>query len=338
MEIGVAMPTHGLLTRDEANFYLQRVEPEEMRVVEYAQRAEQLGYHSVWFSDHVVMGGDLDVDYPANLSGKKAYPLRPNMLDAAVVMGALAATTSRIRFAPSVHIAPYRHPLSSAHQFATVDVLSNGRLIMGVGCGWEPDEFRALAADFEHRGALTEECIQIYKLAWSEPWVEFHGRFFDISNISLDPKPVQKPHPPLVFGATTRAGARRAARTSDALYTVHLEPYIEIGVWDELRDVVREEAERIDRDVGHFRMMTFASTLPTDASDELARREPRPTLTGTAEQILSDLERFADHGYSHVTLHFHVRSGTVAELFELLDRFAREILPSAQEIEVRAFA
>jgi probable F420-dependent oxidoreductase len=338
MDIGVAMPTHGLLTRDETNFYLQRVEADEMRVVEYAQRAEELGYHSVWFSDHVVMGGDLDVDYPANLSGKKAYPLRPNMLDAAVVMGALAATTSRIKFAPSVHIAPYRHPLSSAHQFATVDVLSNGRLIMGVGCGWEPDEFRALDADFEHRGALTEECIEIYKLAWSEPWVEFHGRFFDISNVSVDPKPVQKPHPPIVFGATTAAGARRAARTSDALYTVHLEPYIEIGVWDGLRDVVSEEAERIERDVGDFRMMTFASALPTDASDELARRDPRPTLTGAPEQILADLERFAEHGYSHVTLHFHVRSGTMTELFELLDRFAQEILPSAQAIEARAFA
>lgn len=99
-----------------------------------------------------------------------------------------------------------------------------------------------------------------------------------------------------------------------------------------------EEAERIGRDVGRFRMMTFASALPTDASDELSRRELRPTLTGTAEQILSDLERFAAHGYSHVTLHFHVRSGTVAELLELLDRFAREILPSAREIEARAFA
>ena len=331
------MPTHGLLTRDEQNFYLQRVEPEAMRVVEFARRAEALGYHSVWFSDHVVMGGDLDVEYPANLSGKKAYPQRPNMLDGGIVMGALAVTTSRIRFAPSVHIAPYRHPLSTAHQFATIDVLSNGRLIMGVGSGWEPDEFRALGANFAHRGAVTEECIEIYKLAWTEPWIEFHGRFFDISNVSLDPKPVQKPHPPLVFGATTRPGARRAARTSDALYTVHLEPYIEIGVWDGLRETVLEEAERIGRDVGHFRMMTFASALPTDASDELARRDPRPILTGTADQILSDLGRFADHGYSHVTLHFHVRSGTVDELFELLDRAAREVLPAAREIEARAF-
>ncbi len=338
MDIGVAMPTHGLLTRDEQNFYLQRIEAEEMRVVEFAQRAEALGYHSVWFSDHVVMGGDLDVEYPANLSGKKAYPQRPNMLDGGIVMGALAVTTSRIRFAPSVHIAPYRHPLSTAHQFATIDVLSHGRLIMGVGSGWEPDEFRALGADFEHRGAVTEECIEIYKLAWTEPWVDFHGSFFDISNVSLDPKPVQKPHPPLVFGATTKIGARRAARTSDALYTVHLEPYIEIGVWDELRETVLEEAERIGRDVGHFRLMTFASALPADASDELARREPRPILTGTADQILADLERFADHGFSHVTLHFHVRSGSVGELFELLDRFAREVLPAAAEIEARAFA
>src|SRR5207253_4011786 len=79
----------------------------------------------------------------------------------------------------------------------------------------------------------------------SEPWVEFHGRFFDISNVSVDPKPVQKPHPPIVFGATTKAGARRAARTSDALYTVHLEPYIEIGVWDEDRKSTRLNSSHV---------------------------------------------------------------------------------------------
>src|SRR5881397_1115897 len=108
MDIAVTMPTHGLLTRNERDFFLQRIEPEEVRPIEFAQHAERLGYHSLWFSDHVVMGRDLDQFYPANLSGTRAYPRRPTMFDAAVVMGGLAAATETIKFAPSVHIAPYR--------------------------------------------------------------------------------------------------------------------------------------------------------------------------------------------------------------------------------------
>jgi probable F420-dependent oxidoreductase len=329
MDIGLAMSTHGLLARDERDFFLRRLEPEAMRPIELAQLAERLGYHSLWFSDHVCMGRDPGAKHTANESGTRAYPDQPVMLDVAATIGAVASATERVRLAPSVLIAPYRHPLTVAHQFATLDVLSGGRLIMTAGSGWDPQEFAALGADFEHRGAVTEECIEIWKHAWTAPWLDWHGRFYEITDVSLEPKPLQEPHPPIVFGAVTDAGARRAARTSDGLYPMFLDAYADAGRFDSLREVVVRESERIGRDLAGFRLYAFASGLVTDRIDGDRRR----TLTGSADQVLGDLERFAAHGYSHLTMHFEVASGTIEELFEIVERFALEVLPAAAELE-----
>ena len=329
MDVGLAMSTHGLLRRDERDFFLQRLEPDAMRPIELAQLADRLGYHSLWFSDHVCMGRDVGAKHTANESGTRAYPDRPVMLDVVATIGALAAVTERVRLAPSVLIAPYRHPLTVAHQFATLDVLSGGRLIMSAGSGWDPQEFAAVGADFEHRGAVTEECIEIWKHAWTEPYLDWHGRFYEIADVSLEPKPVQKPHPPIVFGAVTEAGARRAARTSDGLYPMFLDSYADPGRFDRLREVVLREGERAGRDLSDFRFYAFASGLVTHPVGNGRRR----TLTGSAEQVLGDLERFAEHGYSHVTMHFEVQSGTIEELFEIVERFAAEVLPEAAAIE-----
>jgi probable F420-dependent oxidoreductase len=334
LDIGLTMSTHGLLTRDERDFFLRRLDPGEMRPLELARLAERLGYHSLWLSDHVGMGRDTGAVHTANESGTRAYPERPAMLDVAVTIGALAAVTERIRLAPSVLIAPYRHPLTVAHQFATLDVLSDGRLIMSAGSGWDPQEFAAVGADFAHRGAVTEESVEIWKHAWTEPWLDWHGRFYEIVDVSLEPKPVQKPHPPIVFGAVTEVGARRAARTCDGLYPMFLDAYADPGRFGHLREAVLREAERIDRDLSRFRFYAFASGLVTDAAADGRRR----TLTGSAEQVLGDLQRFAEHGYSHVTMHFDVRSGTIDELFEIVERFAAEVLPAARELEARRFA
>jgi probable F420-dependent oxidoreductase len=329
MDIGLAMSTHGLLTRDERDFFLRRLEPDAMRPIELAQLAERLGYHSLWFSDHVCMGRDLGATHTANESGTRAYPEQPVMLDVVATIGALAAVTERVRLAPSVLIAPYRHPLTVAHQFATLDVLSGGRLLMTAGSGWDPEEFSALDADFEHRGAVTEECIEIWKHAWTAPWLDWHGRFYEITDVSLEPKPVQKPHPPIVFGAVTEAGARRAARTSDGLYPMFLDSYADPGRFARLREAVLREGERVGRDLSGFRLYAFASGLVTDPIDGDRRR----TLTGNADQVLGDLERFAAHGYSHLTMHFEVASGTIEELFEIVERFAAEVLPAAAALE-----
>lgn len=337
MDIGVVMPTHGLLRRDEQDFFLQYIKPEDVRPVEYAQHAERLGYHSLWFSDHVVMGRDLSMYYPANQSGKKAYPQQPTMFDAAPVMGALAVATERIKFAPSVHIAPYRHPLVTAHQFATIDYLSKGRLIMGVGIGWEEEEFAALGANHKQRGSVTEESIEIYKAAWTEDWIDYDGKHFQIHDVSMDPKPWQKPRPPIYFGATTERGATRAARVTDGLFTVHLDPYPPVDVWRSARDAVVAEGERLGRDLSSFWYGSFVSALICEPDDPIIQGERRPTLTGTAEQILEDIQAFADEGYQHLTLHPHIRSATIEELFEQVQWIGEAVLPEAQAIRPRAF-
>ena len=334
MDVGLTMSTHGLLIRNDRDFFLQRLEPQEMRPVELAQLAERVGFHSLWLSDHVCMGRNLGARHTANESGTRAYPDRPVMLDVVATLGALAATTERVRLAPSVLIAPYRHPLTVAHQFATLDVLSGGRLIMTAGSGWGPQEFAAVGADFEHRGAVTEECVEIWKHAWTEPWLDWRGRFYEIRDVSLEPKPVQKPRPPIVFGAVTEVGARRAARTCDGLYPMFLDAYADAGRFDHLREAVLREGERIGRDLSDFRLYAFASGALTGPVADERRR----TLTGSAEQVIGDLERFAACGYAHVTMHFDIGSGAIADLFEMVDRFGREVLPAARGIQARSLS
>jgi alkanesulfonate monooxygenase SsuD/methylene tetrahydromethanopterin reductase-like flavin-dependent oxidoreductase (luciferase family) len=122
-----------------------------------------------------------------------------------------------------------------------------------------------------------------------------------------------------------------AARTSDGLYPMFLDAYADPGRFDRLREAALREAERVGRDLAGFRLYAFVSGLVTDAATDGRRR----TLTGSAEQVIGDLQRFADHGYSHVTMHFDVPSGTIDELFETVERFAAEVLPHTGELEAK---
>ncbi len=335
MDFGLTLLTHGVMTRDDdGDCVLQHLSPQEMRPVESAVRAEELGFHSVWFSDHVVTERVTGAgEHPANTSGKRAYPDRPVLLDIPTTMGAIAGRTSTLRFSPSVYIAPYRHPLITAHEFATLDVLSGGRVTLGVGVGWEKGEFAAMGASFEHRGSVTEECIQIYKLAWTEPWIDFHGRFFDIENVSMDPKPVQDPHPPIWYGGVTPVAARRAARHCDGFYPMFLDAHSVPETFDPLREQIAREGERIGRDLGGFALGGFCQVRVTeDAEHDPRFKGRRPLLTGTSEQILEDLQHFADFGYDHVTVHLDCPTGSASEWSEQLERFAAEVLPEARAI------
>ncbi len=315
----------------------QKVSAEEMRPLAVARQAEALGYHSVWFPDHVVMERHTATRHPANESGTRVYGDRPVMLDVVTTMAAVAAATERVRLASSVLILPYRHPLNVAHQFATIDVLSGGRVIMGVGSGWARGEFDALGVPYEKRGALTEESVELIRAAWTQDWLDHDGVFFRIEDVSMDPKPLQKPHPPIAYGTSTPIGARRAARVADAIYPMFVDTYTDPSRLQVLRDEVIREADRLGRDISNFDLYILASALITDGHHALARQRVRPTLTGTSEQILVDLDRFASYGCSLVNVNLDVRSGTMSEYEELLDRFAREVLPDAARIEPRAF-
>ncbi len=333
MEIGIYANTHGQSYRDDTDMFLANTPFEEMRPVRTAQLAEKHGFHSVWYPDHVCMAIQSASAHTANVSGKRAYQPHHNMLDMAVVMGAVAVCTSRIKLGTSVLIAPYRHPLADARQFATVDLLSQGRLMLGVGCGWMAEEFTACGHDYANRNAQTEECLQIYKRSWTEEKVEFDGEFYKFEDISMDPKPLQKPHPPIVYGGNTPEGARRAIRQCDGLYSLFLDTHCEFDRFNPLQELIRREAEKLGRDTSQFRMMAAASARFTGAGDPQSKESPRATCTGTAEQILEDLQAMADAGFSMIVCMLACPSGSLTEQHEQIQRFGEEVIPQAKGIK-----
>jgi probable F420-dependent oxidoreductase len=334
MDIGLYGTTHGVGYRDEVNFFLHSVPVEQMRPVEVAQLAERAGFHSMWFGDHVCMPLASSSAHVANASGQRAYESRHNMLDVVVTMSAIAAGTTTLKLGPSVLIAPYRNPLSDARQFATFDLLSGGRLIFGVGAGWMAEEFEALALPYRERGAMTNECVEIYKRAWTRDVVEFHGRYYNFERLSMDPKPAQKPRPPIIYGGVVEAGARRAARLCDGFYPIFLDTYADPARYSALQDKIRHELDARQRDLSKFHMMAVASARITGPGDRVASLNKRPVLTGTREQVLSDLQRFADQGYWLIVIIFDA-GGTVEGLKEQIQRFGEEIIPAARAIKAK---
>ena len=197
------------------------------------------------------------------------------------------------------------------------------------------EEFVSMGQPHEHRLAMLEECIQVYQKCWTEPVVSFRGRFFAFENVSMDPKPVQKPRPPIVVGVATPAGARVIARRAEGMFTVLVRPDTDPHLFDYLQEEIRRECERIGRDPSEIAMLAFCSPRITEAQDEEATRTPRRTLGGTAEQILADLERFAEAGYSFVAIAPVCPSATSAEFAEQVEWLGREVLPEAKKIKAK---
>jgi probable F420-dependent oxidoreductase len=179
-------------------------------MIHIAKAAEASGLESVWTGEHVVLP---DPRVPPSPSD----PQTP-ILDPAVALSHIAAHTSRLRLGTGVIILPQRNPVVLAKELASVDVVSNGRLIFGLGAGYLEPEFRALGAPFEDRGAVTDEAIEAIKALWTMEKPAYKGRFFSFEGIDAQPRPVQKPHPPIVVGGMSRNGAKRAARYGNGWY------------------------------------------------------------------------------------------------------------------------
>lgn len=335
MELGLFLSTHGVTNREEGDWWHQDQDVSEMRPVESAKLAERLGFHSVWMGDHVSLPEE-SPDSLTPIGGKmrRHYPPRSNILDGAVVMGAIASATSRIKMGPSVLIAPYRHPLSDARQFMTVDVLSGGRLIMGVGAGWMKEEFEALGHDFHNRRrSALEACIDVYDQAWREGVVTHHSDFYNFDNMGVFPLPAQRPRPPIIVGATTKGTAPLIAQRTDGFIPLLTRPDHQPEDYLDVQDAIRIEAEKIGRDTRELANVAFCSFRISEADDEEATREPRWNLGGSAEQIISDIERYAACGYSVVALAPICPSRTYAEFQEQVEWLARDVMPEAKKIK-----
>ena len=175
-----------------------------------AQAAEAAGFESVWTGEHVVLPDPQAPPSPA--------PPQTPFLDPAVALSFIAAATERIRLGTGIVILPQRNPLVLAKQMASVDVLSKGRLLLGVAAGYLHQEFSALGASFGDRGARTDESIDAIRALWTQAKPEFHGKFVSFAGIDAQPRPVQQPHPPIVIGGHSPSALRRAVTRGNGWY------------------------------------------------------------------------------------------------------------------------
>jgi len=175
-----------------------------------AKAAEQAGFESVWTGEHVIVP---DPQVPPS-------PVAPDypMLDPGIALSFIAATTTTIRLGTGIIILPQRNPVVLAKEFASLDVLSNGRLIFGIGIGYLKPEFDAIGAPFDHKGPRTEEYLKAMLALWTMPKPAFDGQWIKFKGVNTMPRPVQKPHPEIVFGGHTKEAYSRAARLAKGWY------------------------------------------------------------------------------------------------------------------------
>lgn len=190
-------------------------DPQADDYIRVAQKAEELGYHSLWLGDHIVIPEKIEAAYPYSADGAAGFPRRAPFPDPFVLLGGLALATSRILLGTSVIVIPYRNPLAVAKAVTTVDLLSHGRFQFGVGVGWLKEEFDALGEDFARRARQTREYLHIMKTVWQAEPASFSGEFLTFSDIHNVPLPVQKPHPPIIFGGESLPALKRVADLGD---------------------------------------------------------------------------------------------------------------------------
>jgi len=190
------------------------------KIARVARRAEELGYDSLWVSDHIIFPTELRSPYPYSPDGK--LPLDPTnpLLEPFTVLSYAAAVTKTVKLGTSVVIVPYRDPIVTAKIVSSLDVLSGGRFIFGVGVGWLEEEFRALRQNLRDRGPQTREALLAMKACWTQEDPEFHGKFFDFAGIKFAPKPRQKPHPPIWFGGNSMPALKRAVEVGGGWHAV----------------------------------------------------------------------------------------------------------------------
>lgn len=261
----------------------------------FARRAEELGYRSLWTFQRVLapVGAELDPQYRA-------------VLDPVVALAFAAAATQRVRLGTAVLNAPFYPPAVLAKELTTLDVLSGGRLDVGLGTGWVPEEFTAAGVAMQRRGARVDEFIGCLRALWGPDPVEFHGEFYDVPASRVDPKPVQQ-SPPILLGGSARPALRRAGRLADGWISASRHDLTRIG---EAIGTVRAAAAEAGRDPDALRMVVRGVLrLDEDVRDEHGVRAP---LTGNRAAVGGDLALLAEQGVTDVflDLNFHPRIGS----------------------------
>src|ERR1043166_1028189 len=300
------------------------VESEDL--IRFARQAEALGFYCITVADHIIVPKDISVPYPYTIDGK--YPGTGYHLETLTTISFLAGATEKIRFVTSVMIAPYRNPVLTAKMLASLDVLSQGRIIVGLGVGWMKEEFENLKAPtYEDRGRVTDEYINAFRELWTSENPSFNGKYCSFSNIIFLPKPVQKPAIPIWIGGHSKQAIRRAAQLGDGWHPIGGVPTIPLEPDDVRKDLalLADYAHTAGRDPKTIRVALKGSLFDREKQITPGRRR---RFIGTAEEIAYDIREYQSAGVD--TMIFDVRRGSSSETLECMEWMAQEVFPKVQ--------
>ena len=290
------------------------------------QAAEQLGFHSVWLGDHIVR--PIGPDQPAYFKESSRYTW--DLYEPMVSAGFVAANTTTVKIGFGVLVLPYRNPVVTAKAVASLDQLSNGRVILGVGSGYWPQEFQALNMPQRHAGLRTEEYIELFRSLWKSEKPEFHGEFVEISDVLFKPSP-QQDDLPIWLGGMSDSAIRRAVRIADGW---HVPRFTVSGMAYQMRRL-REVAAAEKRDLSRFVVsnrpeVRFArKASKPDLAQDFRSGDPAPVaspIVGPPEYVAERLAAFGELGVSHLVIDLH-EGGTLKEVLGAMETFAESVMP-----------
>jgi probable F420-dependent oxidoreductase len=292
VDIGCHLPNQGPLATREA-------------LTRFCREAEARDIASLWVSDHVVFPRAKSGEYPGG-----RFPHAPDTpyLEPVAVLAAAAMVTERARLGSSVFILGHRHPVVMAKMLTSIDALSNGRLICGVGVGWWEEELTTLGVPFKQRGRHADEILKIFKTLWTSDHPTFEGEFFRFDDLGFQPKPVQKPHPPIWVGGNSPGAFRRVVTYGDGWHATYLQP------------------EPLRQSLDKLRAAADAARRPFDTIELSMRVRNTGALRTSRQEVIDLLGAYKKAGLTHVML--DIRRDSLTEMLENLEIVASDIRPA----------
>ncbi len=286
-------------------------------IARVAKEAERLGYDTIWVCDHIVIPNE-----EVNRFGAEFY-------DPFSVLAYVSACTSEVGLGSSVFILPYRNPIQVAKTLSTIDTLSHGRLIVGVGVGALTAEFVNINAPYEDRGDYSDEALRIFQELWTNADPQFQGKYYRFSGIQFYPKPVQRPRPPMWIGGNTHRALRRVVEFGDVWHPTRASP----EMLNEMMPRLRMLAERAGRDP---EKIGIAVRQPMKIVSDPSQSLDSWLLVGTTEQVIDGVGKFAEAGVGHFVLDTfysipELWGENVETMLETMERFATTVMPHFAE-------
>jgi probable F420-dependent oxidoreductase len=310
MKIGLFLPQVGEYATKENILYI-------------ANEAEKEGINSVWVLDRLLWPLNPQTPYKATPDGALPVDFQ-SVLDPLTTLTYVAGVTKRILLGTSIIDMFFQNPVLLAKRFATIDILSDGRTISGLGIGWSKDEYEVSGVPFQDKGSRADEFLQVLRKIWTDDVVEFKGQFYNIPASKIGPKPLQKPHPPILLGGFSPKTFSRIVNYANGWIGV-----AGFGPLEQLEQVInglRESARKVDKDPSKIGI--YIGSYPNVLESPAPSNEERSPMTGTIDQIGSDIEQIKGMGTNHIFFGYMSSSirkdmKKMVEVTKQLARFAK---------------